>query len=937
MKQIPSKEASPFTSPPDTPESEEEPPRLPVRPGPSFSDAAVRYKPDFGGYEPPPVHHAVARRRDREQGLAVVLKDSSPSKAQVEDRPPLPARRQTHDHAPKLTTAKSMPPPRPPRPIPQQSREQKHEPAQSLPTTSSSYQSTSQFLPPPTRHARSATLDRTLERGESNLSTSPEPKVPVESKSTLPDISDVNRKPPFVKKTSYEIQTRYDPKRFDVCGDVVCTTGHLTRAWNIVDGDQLMSLSHTEGVKATAVSFKPAANPENEGTKLWIATNLGDMMEVEVATNRISHIRPGVHGKQDVIKIYRSYNELWSLDEGGNLLVWGPDTDGMPNLDLNPSQTYKIPKGHTFSMAVGSELWHATGKVLRVFAPSPDGSTTFQVLLKPLVTEGTADITSGTVLDACPGKAFFGHVDGKVSVYSTTDYSCQTVVNVSGWKINALAGVGTNLWVGYSTGTVCVYDTASVPWILKKEWQAHDGGIYQLKTDTAAPYKLNRSQVISLGPDGKAKVWDGLLQDDWIERDFKAKVDRYADFDEIKLMIMTWNAGACTPYSLRYSDGDATFFQELLQSSGSPDILVFGFQELVDLEDKTATAKRFLKSKKKEGSDNESMSHRYRDWRDFLLKSLDDYMPGDDLYHLLFNAPLVGLFTCVFVKSSLQPRIRNVSGAEVKRGMGGLHGNKGAVAVRFHIDDTSLCLVNCHLAAGQTQTSSRHNDVAGILEANLFPTERDSSSRLDVYSGGGDGGMIIDHELCILNGDLNYRIDTMSRDTVVKAVQQGNLSKLLDRDQLLVSRRKNPVFRLRAFEELPLTFAPTYKYDVGTDRYDTSEKRRSPAWCDRVLYRGKNNVEQLDYARHEVRVSDHRPVTARFRLRVKKVDDRERATVWMESTQGFEDVRQNRIDEARYVFQNIPTAAAALLILSALGSTTCCIRVDLTMLPVNDI
>ena len=54
--------------------------------------------------------------------------------------------------------------------------------------------------------------------------------------------------------------------------------------------------------------------------------------------------------------------------------------------------------------------------------------------------------------------------------------------------------------------------------------------------------------------------------------------------------------------------------------------------------------------------------------------------------------------------------------------------------------------------------------------------------------------MILDHELCVVNGDLNYRIDTMSRDTVVKAVQQKNLSKLLERDQLLVARRRNPTF-----------------------------------------------------------------------------------------------------------------------------------------------
>ena len=40
------------------------------------------------------------------------------------------------------------------------------------------------------------------------------------------------------------------------------------------------------------------------------------------------------------------------------------------------------------------------------------------------------------------------------------------------------------------------------------------------------------------------------------------------------------------------------------------------------------------------------------------------------------------------------------------------------------------------------------------------------------------------------------------------------------------------------YEEGPLSFAPTYKYDKGTDVYDTSSKRRAPAWTDRVLWGG---------------------------------------------------------------------------------------------------
>jgi len=159
--------------------------------------------------------------------------------------------------------------------------------------------------------------------------------------------------------------------------------------------------------------------------------------------------------------------------------------------------------------------------------------------------------------------------------------------------------------------------------------------------------------------------------------------------------------------------------------------------------------------------------------------------------------------------------------------------------------------------------------------------------------------MILDHEICILNGDLNYRIDTMGRDTVVSAVKNNNLAKLLERDQLLASKRKNPWFRLRTFSEMPITFAPTYKYDVGTDNYDTSEKKRAPAWCDRLLYRGRGRIHQLDYRRHEVRVSDHRPVTGLFEIVIKTIEPKLREQKWDECQQKFLALKEKRGNEAK--------------------------------------
>lgn len=45
----------------------------------------------------------------------------------------------------------------------------------------------------------------------------------------------------------------------------------------------------------------------------------------------------------------------------------------------------------------------------------------------------------------------------------------------------------------------------------------------------------------------------------------------------------------------------------------------------------------------------------------------------------------------------------------------------------------------------------------------------------------------------------------------------------------------------KGLREGALTFRPTYKFDKASANpfgYDTSEKRRIPAWCDRVFFRG---------------------------------------------------------------------------------------------------
>lgn len=155
-----------------------------------------------------------------------------------------------------------------------------------------------------------------------------------------------------------------------------------------------------------------------------------------------------------------------------------------------------------------------------------------------------------------------------------------------------------------------------------------------------------------------------------------------------------------------------------------------------------------------------------------------------------------------------------------------------------------------------------------------------------------------------LNGDLNYRID-LRRDVIVKAVQEGDYQYLLNHDQLRKQMKNHPGFRLRAFHEAPINFAPTYKYDRRSEEYDTSEKRRAPAWCDRILWhcRQPERVEPLHYQRYEVDVSDHRPISGAFRVTVKKIDHDARAQVKSEIQRWWQERETNLLFAMREFYE----------------------------------
>lgn len=75
---------------------------------------------------------------------------------------------------------------------------------------------------------------------------------------------------------------------------------------------------------------------------------------------------------------------------------------------------------------------------------------------------------------------------------------------------------------------------------------------------------------------------------------------------------------------------------------------------------------------------------------------------------------------------------------------------------------------------------------------------------------------------------------------------QATLDSLLPHDQLRRLIKERRVFH-DGWREGPIAFLPTYKYDIGSVAlFDSSEKRRPPSWCDRILYRTREDKEAYD-------------------------------------------------------------------------------------------
>ncbi|KAJ6916922.1 hypothetical protein NC652_019356 [Populus alba x Populus x berolinensis] len=236
----------------------------------------------------------------------------------------------------------------------------------------------------------------------------------------------------------------------------------------------------------------------------------------------------------------------------------------------------------------------------------------------------------------------------------------------------------------------------------------------------------------------------------------------------------------------------------------------------------------------------------------------------DRTYNLIARKQIVGIFLSVWVRKELVPHIGHLRVDSVGRGIMGRLGNKGCISISMSLHQTSFCFVCSHLASGEKEgdEQKRNADVAEILKSTQFP-------KICQHRPCRATERIVDHDRIIWLGDLNYRVALSYEETKV-LLEDEDWDTLLEKDQLNMEREAGRVFE--GFKEGRISFAPTYKYTQNSDSYagenvKSKKKRRTPAWCDRILWRG-DGIEQLSYFRGESRFSDHKPVCAVFAAEV---------------------------------------------------------------------